>query len=262
MRGQLIRRAIGPLKPVLSRTIWPERSVRTVLWGPCRGLRYRIFPDMGLSPLYGGWEPEAQALMVKNIRPDSVVYDVGANYGIHTLLMARLAASGFVYAFEPVPSIFAALEENISLNNFQNVECVPLALADEKSEASFTMGPHVGAGSLALPTRTPGDQIRVSTITLDEFVFDLRNPPPNFLKMDIEGAEGKALLGAERVLTEFRPVLLVDLHNPDQDLAVGRILLRCGYEAFHTENLLKVEDLSRGWPHPEGLWGEFIAYPR
>lgn len=262
MRSQFIRRAIKPLKPVLSRTIWPERSVRTVLWGPCRGLRYRIFPDMGLSPLYGGWEPEAQALMVKNIRNNSVVYDVGANYGIHTLLMARLAASGFVYAFEPVPTILAALQENISLNSFQNVECVPLAVADVKGEACFTKGSHVGAGSLALPSRVPDDQIQVSTITLDQFVFELKNRPPNFIKMDIEGAEGNALRGASRVLEEFRPVLLIDLHTPEQDIDVGRTLLRYGYSAFHTDNMVQVEDLSKGWPNSDGLWGEIVAYPQ
>ncbi len=236
--------------------------MRSILWGPCRGLRYRIFPDMGLSPLYGGWEPDAQQLMVKNIRADSVVYDVGANYGIHTLLMARLASNGIVYAFEPVPEICTALEENVSINNFQNVRCVRLALSDCGGEAAFTKGLHVGAGGLTLPSRVPDDQISVTTTTVDQFVFEQNNPPPDFIKMDVEGAEGKVLAGGEQVLKTFRPVLLVDLHNPEQDIAVGQILLRCGYDAFHSEDLVKVADLSMGWPHPEGLWGEFIAYPR
>ena len=59
-------------KIVLGSTLFRVGQVRTILAGPCRGLKYRVFPDMGLSPLYGGWEADAQALMVKHIAADSV----------------------------------------------------------------------------------------------------------------------------------------------------------------------------------------------
>src|SRR5690242_11837947 len=99
---------MGIAKSVLSRTIFRQGAVRTIIWGPGRGLCYRIFPGYGLSPLHGGWERDAQHLMVKYIHPGSVVYDIGANYGIHTLLMARLATrTGHVYAFEPMADIMA-----------------------------------------------------------------------------------------------------------------------------------------------------------
>jgi FkbM family methyltransferase len=226
-------------------------------------LRYRIFPDMGLSPIYGGWEEEAQQLMLEHIRPGSVVYDVGANYGIHTLLMAKTAQPhGHVYAFEPLPEIFTALEENISLNNFSNVTCVCAAIDDQTGQTTFVKGDHVGAGHLGSISDASGEKTTVTTITMDEFVFEQHQRPPDFIKMDIEGAEGKALAGGERVLQKYRPILLVDLHNPEQDLAVGKILLRCGYEAVHADTMLKVKDLSKGWPEPDGLWGQFIAFPR
>ena len=263
IKRRLIRAVAQPFKPLLSKVIWPEGSVRAVLWGPCRGLRYRIFPDMGLSPIYGGWEEEAQSLMLDHIRPGSVVYDVGANYGIHTLLMARVAgARGHVYAFEPLPEIYSALEENISLNDFSNVTCVRAAVDEQSGEMAFVKGDHVGAGHLGAVGDAAGETTTVRTVTLDEFVFGQKNRPPDFIKMDIEGAEGRALAGGERVLQSYRPILLIDLHNPEQDIAVGKILSRCGYEAQHTDTMLKVQDLSKGWPEPDGLWGQFIAFPR
>src|SRR5438094_662911 len=107
------------LKHLAVRTILREGTIRYVLRGRCRGLRYRIFAGYGLSPILGGWEPDAQRLMADHIRAFSVVYDIGANYGMHTLLMARLAqGDGHVYAFEPVPEIFGHLRENIALNAF------------------------------------------------------------------------------------------------------------------------------------------------
>lgn len=263
MKKQIISRVIRPLKPFLGRTLWPEGSTRTVLAGPCKGLRYRIFPDMGLSPIYGGWEEEAQAVILENVAPGAVVYDLGANYGIHALLFARLVEdSGHVFAFEPLPTIHAALQSNIELNKFSNVTCVKLAVSEKSGSMDFVTGHHVGAGHLSTAGDAQGEQLAVETISLDEFVFEQHHRPPNFIKIDIEGAEGRALAGAERVLTEHRPVLLVDLHNPEQDVAVGTILLKCGYRAYRTEDRSEVKDLSSGWPDPDGLSGQVIAFPR
>jgi len=226
-------------------------------------LRYRIFPDFGLSPLYGGWEEEAQRLMVEHLRPGFVAYDVGGNYGIHTLLMARLVKEdGHVYAFEPLPEIMSELQNNLSLNGFTNVTCVQAAADEQSGKTSFIQGHHGGAGHLAAVNDAPGEQLTVETITFDEFIFEENNSPPNFIKMDIEGAESKALSGGERMLQQYRPILLIDLHTPEQDSAVGQILLEHGYEARRTEDGRRVKDLNKAWPHPDGLWGQIIAFPK
>jgi FkbM family methyltransferase len=256
-------RMVRPFKPLLAKTIWPEGAVRTILWGPSRGLQYRIFPGMGLSPIYGGWEEDAQALMRRHIGPGAVVYDLGANYGIHTLLFAKLVReAGHVYAFEPLPDIHSALKTNVALNNFRNVTCVKLAVSDRTGATSFLAGHHVGAGHLADVGDGQGTQLIVKTVTLDEFVLDQNHRPPDFIKIDIEGAEGRALSGAERLLKECAPILLIDLHSPKQDLAVGKVLLNCKYEAYRSEGGSKVKDLSKAWPNPEGLWGQVIAFPK
>jgi hypothetical protein len=126
------------LKPIAARTFYREGVSRTILAGPCRGLKYRIFPQFGLSPLYGGWEPEAQAVMLQRIEQGSAVYDLGANYVMHALLMAKLVgASGRVYAFEPGPDIFKCLTENIAINHFDHVKCIHAAAWDHSGKRSF-----------------------------------------------------------------------------------------------------------------------------
>src|SRR5437867_4395723 len=137
------------LKPVLARTIYRQGSVAKIRRGPAKGLRYRIF-SFGLAPLYGGWEPDAQRLMAEHLRAGAVAYDVGANYGIHTILMARQAANeGHIYAFEPVPWIRASLSENIALNGFSNVTVVAMAIDNRRGEVQFVTGSHGGAGHFA-----------------------------------------------------------------------------------------------------------------
>lgn len=248
------------LKPVLARTVYRPGSIHSVLWGPSRGLRYRVFGS-GLAPIYGGWEPDAQQLMARHIHAGDVVYDLGANRGIHALLFARLVGpAGLVYAFEPVPEFRAELMENVALNGFTNVSGQRYAVSSHSGTQRFFRGHHYGAGHLAETGDQQGQAFEVDTITLDDFAFREGHRPPTFIKVDIEGGEGDALNGARRVLAGARPTLLVDLHTPEQDRVVGGVLAELGYTAYRTRGMERVTDLRRGWPDKNGLWGQIIAF--
>jgi FkbM family methyltransferase len=215
------------------------------------------------APIIGNWEPAAQRLMVRHVAPGSVAYDVGANIGIHTLLLSRLVGhGGQVYAFEPVPNLYDRLCENVRLNpGLPAAKPVQLALGDRSGTATFYTGHHVGAGHLAASGPETGERIVVSTSKLDEFVYRDHHAPPGFVKIDVEGAEGSVLDGAEQVLVNARPIVMVDLHTPTQDLAVGKSLSQAGYVAFRTTDGSLVNELEQGWPNPDGLSGQVIAFP-
>ena len=249
-------------KTLVANTWLRDGVVRTILVGPSRGLRYRIMTPFR-APVVGGWEPAAQRLMVRHVSPGSVAYDIGANIGIHTLLLSRLVGhNGQVYAFEPVPDLYARLCENVNLNPaLPAARPVQLALGDHSGTAAFFTGHHAGAGHLADSGPETGDRILVSTSVLDEFVYRDHHAPPGFVKIDVEGAEGSVLAGAEQVLSNARPILMVDLHSPVQDLAVGKSLTQAGYVAYRTGDGSRVRHLERSWPDPEGLSGQVIAFP-
>jgi FkbM family methyltransferase len=250
-------------KLAISRTFLREGAVRTIIRGPARGLRYRIFRQYGLGPLFGRWEPIAQQLMVKRLKPGDVAYDIGANYGIHALLLARLVGNtGHLYAFEPVPLIMGALQENVALNGFSNTTFIPLAMSDGAGTASFFTGHHDGAGHLATVGDQQGQSIIVETGTLDDFVFLEKNRPPNFIKMDIEGAETRAIAGAERTLATYHPILLIDLHGLSQYVSVRQMLAKHGYQISRTEDGMNISDLSNDCVAPQGIWSQIIASPR
>ncbi len=251
------------LAKTLAARVWlREGAVRMILLGPSRGLRYRIMSPFR-APIVGGWEPAAQRLMVRHVPPGSVAYDIGANIGIHTLLLSRLVGeSGQVYAFEPVPSLYDRLCENVRLNpGLPAARPMRLALGDCSGTAEFYTGHHAGAGHLAVSGPETGDRIVVSTSRLDEFVYRDRHAPPGFVKIDVEGAEGSVLAGAEQVLSNARPIVMVDLHTPAQDLAVGKSLSQAGYVAYRTQDGTQVRVLEEGWPNPDGLSGQVIAFP-
>jgi FkbM family methyltransferase len=246
-------------KTIGKKTLFKEVSVRTVLWGPCRGIRYKIFSGYGWAYLYGGWERPVVRVMCSLINPGSVAYDLGANYGMHTLLFTRLVGrSGHVYSFEPNPEVFAALENQLRLNDITTATPVCKAISAKSGEASFDVAHHRGAGHL---TSSGEGGCKVQVTSIDDFVFGCKERPPAFLKIDIEGGESGALEGACKVLSQYRPTMVVELHNPDEDRRVGAILKSMKYKAFRVKDGSRVEDLGAGWPDPKGLWGIVSCLP-
>jgi len=253
----------GWIKSVLKHTLLKTGSVQRVLWGPCRGMRYRIFPGYGHAYLYGGWERKCMRVISKYIKPGSTAYDLGANYGMYTLLLARLVGpSGRVYAFEPDTEVLSNLNEQLFLNWLRMVKTIPLAVSDKSGLALFDRSRSRATGHL-LPERVAGSQsvFQVRTTTLDTFVFEDGNSPPTFVKIDIEGSESAALRGATRVISQYRPTFIIELHNPSEDRAVGVILKRFGYLTFQVESGRLIKNMESGWPDRSGMWGTVLALP-
>jgi len=202
-------------------------------------------------------------VMMRYVKPGDIAYDLGANYGMHTLLLARrVGLTGRVYAFEPNPEIRRALEEHLSLNNLTMVQTVPKAVSNQAGTAWFdstgSAAGHLVNGTTAAPSATT---YQVETITLDQFVLQEGNAPPTFMKIDIEGAESAALRGGREVIARYRSVLLIELHNPTEDRVVGMFLKGLGYRAVRVETGELVQNMESGWPDRSGMWGHVIALP-
>jgi hypothetical protein len=79
--------------------------------------------------------------------------------------------------------------------------------------------------------------------------------------VDVEGAEARLLKGAEHTILRFRPHLVVELHNPEQDLEVARLLQKWNYAIKRVDGS-PINYLDRPWPEPEGVWGTLHATPQ
>ena len=142
-------------------------------------------------------EPETLE-WIRSFKPDSVFYDVGANIGIYSLYFASLYPKGSVYAFEPSRLNCERLRENADLNGFCNISAINVAVADKYGTACFPEYNEIGeSGNQAVNTPFCGNV--VFTIPLDGFIA------PNYLKIDVDGAEWKIIQGS--VLTLNSPAL-------------------------------------------------------
>lgn len=154
-----------------------------------------------------GWEPGETALLGARIGPAMTVLDVGAHVGYFTCLAARLTGPrGLVIAFEPAPRNFELLLANVWRNGFSNVLCLPWALGAQPAHADlFLSATNTGDNRLAVDV-AHGHRVPVRVAALDH-VLALR-PPIDLVKIDVQGAEGAAVRGMERLLAASPRVLV------------------------------------------------------
>jgi FkbM family methyltransferase len=164
---------------------------------------------------FGDYDERREAdLITRVLAPGEIFWDVGANLGYFTLLAAaRLNHTGQVVALEPGPSAYQCLTVNISHNPFTNILTYPVAASDREGDAVLysVEGQADGRANLFRPGADQAECTQVSTVTLDGWRQRQGLARPDFIKLDVEGAELAALTGARETLAAGEPLLLVEM---------------------------------------------------
>jgi len=192
--------------------------------GPLAGLHLAVSEHVSHAHVSGTYEIETQRAIDGLVRPGSVCYDLGASIGYLSLLMARKAKQ--VYAFEPAPHAIGEIRKHAAANNFANIEIVPSPVSDTERTVEFALTDAAyGSRINAAETRWP--KLQLTTITLDDFAA--QHPFPDFIKIDVEGEEGRVLEGARSILREKRTSLCCELHSEEAARHVQGVLSEYDY---------------------------------
>ena len=247
----------------LKNIFFPIGKKQKILFGPLQGQKIIITTNTQWAPIIGRWEPVIQKILSRVLEKGNIYYDLGANFGIHGLLAAKkIAQSGHVYNFEPLPDNIDEINKNYELNNIYNFTNIKKAVSNVNGVANFNLGSHNTQGSLS-NDNVSNNSINVELITLDSFINE-GNPFPNFIKMDIEGAEGDALEGYSMHIEKSFPNMIIELHNPEADKKVGDFLKFYNYDVYRFNSFGKVKfekivRLDKPWPNPDGIWGSIFC---
>ena len=225
---------IGSVLRSLSRALLPMqlRIWVRVSKGPAKGLWIRVNPRTGRDLCTGTRELLIQETLSKHLGAGMVLYDLGANLGLFTLVGARcVGRRGKVYAFEPDPDVCRRLSENVLRNGFSNVEVVQAAVCSRTGSTAFAradphISPDMGLGRIGNSITAPS-LIRVRSVALDDFVRDAL--PPDVIKCDVEGAETEVLQGARSLFERQKPVIVCELHSAEGTESVKALLVQIGY---------------------------------
>ncbi len=185
-------------------------SIVTIETGPMKGVKLATSKNISHAHVAGTYELEVMTAIAQALKPDWTCYDLGASVGYVTLLMA--AKSKRVFAFEPAPHAAAELERQIAANRFDNVTLTRLPVSDRVQSVRFALT-DAAYGSSIIDGETHWPVQTFETTTID--LFAAGHPAPDFIKIDIEGAEGPALAGARETLRSKRPVICCEVHSLD-----------------------------------------------
>lgn len=192
------------MRASIRRSILPagERP-RTVLTGPGRGVRLNLDPRDGDGRLWLGlYEAELWRHVRRLCRPGMTCFDVGGSQGYYALMFTKITRSRLV-TFEADPSLCRTIRANLALN--------PASAKLVEIREGRVGGPDESGAT-----------------TLDAVADETFEP--DLIKMDIEGAEADALIGAARILKGTRPALILEVHGRQVEQDCTQILRSHGYQ--------------------------------
>lgn len=196
-----------------------ESRPRRILFGLPSGFRINVSPRDHLGYLLGITECHLQRAIKKYVAPGDTVYDIGANIGFVSLSLSKQVGSkGRVVAFEPLPMNVERLRENIKLNHISNIHVLELAASDRPGETVIRVGEDLAMASLVWHKHDPGAaEVPIRTVAIDNLVESGEIAPPRFVKIDVEGAEGLALLGLRSTISTARPVVFIECSDAGRE---------------------------------------------
>lgn len=228
-----------------------ENQVYTVRYGLLKGLKRK--GGLGFIPIIKMTEEEKflASLELKG----QTIFDIGAFAGLFTMFFARaVGKNGKVIAFEPNPNLCIRIKENLLLNKFDNVKVMQLALGREKKRETLAFPSTIpGVGSIEehekirILKQSRARTIEVDVDTVDNLIATKKIPKPDFIKIDVQGAELDVLAGAHETIKAYKPKLLIEVHSiPYVNWKIENLqrivdfLTEKGYLLYHVESGKKI----------------------
>jgi len=166
----------------------------------------------------GGWEKYSMKVWMDMVQKSQVIFDIGANTGVYTLVAKALNPNAEVHGFEPFPAIYDKYVSNIQLNSY-DVHTNKLALSNNNGEAVIYAESKDFAYSVTvnqnLWAKEDAHKIKIETITLDKYIADQNLSRVDLMKIDVETHEPEVLEGFRKNLPLCRPIILIEILNQE-----------------------------------------------
>ena len=200
---------------------------------------------------YGAFRPEVSRLINRMLRPGQVAIDIGANVGMHSVIMAnRVGPTGRVVVFEPDPHPMGRLRRNMALNGIDWVTTVEAAVSARSETRTFylhddTIGNFANASLVAANVGKQTASVEMQVVSIDEWMRDNPLPRVDVVKLLAQGEEYNALQGMRGLIERDRPKIFF-LYEPSywqrQDL---ELMDAVKFFAGHGYGVQEVEFRSR-----------------
>lgn len=204
--------------------------------------------------------------LIKNLKQDEIFYDIGANYGFYSLLVNEIITKGEIHAFEPHPQIFAYLKKIILKDGGENFFLNNFAISNKNKIISLFDGLTIhqgGTSTILKELAMQRPEIKTKAITLDRYTR--RYSAPTFIKLDIEGAEEKAILGSFKLLKRYNPIIAMEVWRGEDGEKFSskaiNLLYKLGYSPYNINDdggIMPISQINFNQIETEALSANFI----
>jgi FkbM family methyltransferase len=181
-----------------------------------RDIEVIVGRDLSLFPslIRGDFEnKELQLISKLQLKAETVIWDIGANVGVYSILFSKWFPKSTIVCFEPSDPTFKLLTLNLSHNKCKNVLPFNCGLGDSL-EPQFLKRSSLGAGSNSIvlkgePQKIHGEEIHMTTI--EDFISKKPNLLPEFIKIDVEGFEPQVIMGGSNFISTQKPIIMMEV---------------------------------------------------
>lgn len=200
---------------------------------------YQVENEIFWEGIEDGWEKHSMRVWMALTKRSNVIFDVGANTGVFSLVSSSLNPAAKVYAFEPVARVYKKLVANKELNNYSISTCdKALSNYDGKAvifdiEADHTYQASVNKNFQPQPEKAK--QVDIEVVTLKTFIETNNISGIDLMKIDVETHEPEVLEGFGPYLERFRPALLIEILDDDIAAKVSKLVAPVNYLYFNID---------------------------
>ena len=198
---------------------------------------YFVENEIFWAGLEHGHEQVSYALWKKLVKNARVIMDIGANTGVYALMARSLNPRAAIYAFEPVDRVFAKLETNRMLNNY-DFTSVKQALSNYDGDAVIYDTDAEHTYSVTVNKNTLADtehlvETRIPVMRLDSFIAANGIDRIDVMKIDVETHEPEVLEGMGAYLDQYRPSILIEVLDDEVGARIEALVQLSGYLYFN-----------------------------
>lgn len=206
--------------------------------GLAKGFKRRF--GLGFKPKFNLTKEEI--FLINHDFKGMTIYDIGGYTGIHSIFFANaVRENGKVITFEPNPTNFREIAFNLKINNFKNVRVFPLGIGKEKEILELNIDPiRYSRSSFDQKnqnisfTNRRSRKVKVKIDSIDNLIKEKTIPPPNFVKIDVEGFESEVIQGMIFTIENYNPELFIEIHGRVKDELV-KPLIDNNFKFYHIE---------------------------
>lgn len=182
--------------------------------------------------LYGEYCEHEIHLFRKLIKPTDVIWEIGANTGSQSTALSTMVPQGKLVGFEPQIELFKIFVSNLTLNNCENAIPMNLALGEEQGVITLpAVNYHQpnNFGGVSLLNKAESSDVVVEIRPIDTLSW---LPPPDFMKIDVEGMESMVLRGGSATINAKKPIMYIENDRVERSAELISLLWDFGYNLY------------------------------